>query len=300
LLSQAATPIMGALPVLPPDASTPYTGASATAAARASLQRALDNYKTGHINLPPAGADLSRSDTRSFGESHAEELSIMDDYSPAHPHHSQTPAMPIPQPVQNPTPHGIQLQQPVPHPVPAPAFPTPQGQVASPPINPTSLNQAPAPLPAAATTPPAPSVPDMTTSSDSVPIITPTVAETGIPVAAGSPGPAKGSLHDLKNSPASPLHNPAQNLPPPSSFPTPPASSSVGFGSPRHETAEEEKKRLEREEREKILHANTHETAEEEKKRLERQERERILRANTIRKDNNGPDEELPPYQEPQ
>ena len=70
-------PIIGALPFVPPSQTSPYTGAQATGAARASLQRALDNYKTGHINLPhqPSGADLHRSDTRSFGETHASELS---------------------------------------------------------------------------------------------------------------------------------------------------------------------------------------------------------------------------------
>ncbi|KAF9044744.1 hypothetical protein BDZ89DRAFT_1108995 [Hymenopellis radicata] len=64
---------------MPPSAESPYLGAAATGAARASLQRALDHYKTGHINLPPqlAGSELNRSDTRSFGESHASELSSM-------------------------------------------------------------------------------------------------------------------------------------------------------------------------------------------------------------------------------
>ncbi|KAF9242879.1 Eisosome component PIL1-domain-containing protein [Melanogaster broomeanus] len=57
ILSQAAHP---------PTPANPYTGAPATAAARASLQRALDDYKTGHISLPlHTGADLSRSDTQS-------------------------------------------------------------------------------------------------------------------------------------------------------------------------------------------------------------------------------------------
>ena len=73
----------------------------------------------------------------------------------------------------------------------------------------------------------------------------------------------------------------------------------------------EEKKRLEREEREKLLHSDGqlasstaphYESAEEEKKRLEREERERILReggggggAQNQPKEDDG---ELPPYQE--
>ncbi|KAF8560412.1 hypothetical protein OG21DRAFT_1502699 [Imleria badia] len=76
LISQAATPIIGALPTLPPTTANPYAGAEVTAAARASLQHALDNYKPGQDNLDiPIRGDLSRSDTRSFGESHASELS---------------------------------------------------------------------------------------------------------------------------------------------------------------------------------------------------------------------------------
>ncbi|KAJ3481131.1 hypothetical protein NLJ89_g12233 [Agrocybe chaxingu] len=73
LLSQAAPAIIAALPAIPPSPSSPYLGAHTTGAVRASLQRALDNYKTGHINLPPqvAASDLTRSDTQSFGESHA-------------------------------------------------------------------------------------------------------------------------------------------------------------------------------------------------------------------------------------
>lgn len=56
----------------------------------------------------------------------------------------------------------------------------------------------------------------------------------------------------------------------------------------RHdESAEDEKKRLEREDRERLLRSepsrtastSRHESAEDEKKRLEREERERVLRA---------------------
>ena len=87
-----------------------------------------------------------------------------------------------------------------------------------------------------------------------------------------------------------------------------------------HETAEEEKRRLQREEREKYLSQTVHgdappsayhapppavgtsaggtqqkyETAEEEKKRLEREERKRLLRGDKPSDDSNGP----PPYEE--
>jgi hypothetical protein len=75
LLSQAATPIIDVLPSLPPTQTSPYTGTQATGAVRVSLQRALDDYKTGHINLPQVSAsDLSHSNTRSFGESYASDM----------------------------------------------------------------------------------------------------------------------------------------------------------------------------------------------------------------------------------
>jgi len=98
LLSQAAKPILGALPTLPPTPGNPYTGAEATAAARASLQHALDNYKLGETNLGLRPA-LERSDTRSFGETHASELTRLASLSAgqdAHPRLSVTP--PIPEP----------------------------------------------------------------------------------------------------------------------------------------------------------------------------------------------------------
>ncbi|KAG6381227.1 Eisosome component PIL1-domain-containing protein [Boletus reticuloceps] len=96
LLAEAAKPIIGALPTLPPTTTNPYAGAPVTAGARASLQHALDNYKPGQTNLDlQIGADLSRSgsDTRSFGESHASGMAAGQD---SHPGLSVTP--PIPEP----------------------------------------------------------------------------------------------------------------------------------------------------------------------------------------------------------
>ncbi|KAF8350009.1 Eisosome component PIL1-domain-containing protein [Amanita rubescens] len=102
LVSQAADLVIEALPAIPPSSTIPYAGEQATAAARASLQHAFDNYKTGHVNLPTQSAvDLVRSDTRSFGESHANELSSIDVPPSAAPHspaHS-TDALPTEQPV---------------------------------------------------------------------------------------------------------------------------------------------------------------------------------------------------------
>ncbi|XP_006454981.1 hypothetical protein AGABI2DRAFT_239474 [Agaricus bisporus var. bisporus H97] len=278
LLSQAATPIIAVLPSAPPTPELPYTGAQTTGATRASLQRALDNYKTGHISLPPqlAASELSRSDTRSFGESHAHELSAL------------ASASPVTQPFSPPqshtsVPQGVnpQSHMPVPQGVnPQSHMPVAQGANPQSPLPDDNLNHSPAAIPFS---PPAVSDP----SQMNVPIITPTVAETGIPVSAGAsgPGPASGSLRDLHPSPL------------------------AGGPASQHETIEEEKRRLE------SAYSNpaavqgqtsqappaAYESAEEEKKRLEREARERLLRqassqSNQGKKDG---DDELPPsYQD--
>ncbi|KAF8168039.1 Eisosome component PIL1-domain-containing protein [Crassisporium funariophilum] len=309
LLSQAASPILTVLPAIPPNATTPYLGAQTTAAARASLQRALDNYKTGHINLPPhvAGADLSRSDTRSFGESHASELSSI---------HSTISSSSI----VNMTPPSTSKPLPV-----SPGF---HAQPQSPPINPQALNQMPAPIPAH--TPISGAVPDPVNPTNNLPPIMPTVAETGVPVSAGpeGPGPASGSLHDIKG--ASALAGPRSGGLPgneqqspgygqaPAAFGA--AENTTFVGGLRHESAEDEKKRLAAVYSQQAATTSSapppqaapstapvsqpphHETAEEEKKRLEREERERILHAGAKpggAPPKDGNNEDLPPYQEP-
>ncbi|EDR15014.1 uncharacterized protein LACBIDRAFT_291511 [Laccaria bicolor S238N-H82] len=308
LLSQTATPIIAALPTLPPNQASPYTGAQVTGAARASLQRALDNYKTGHINLPPqvAGSDLSRSDTRSFGESHASELSNISTDSI-----SLQSSIPTTPPV---------VSQPLAQ-VPPTEQTSPPEQAVSPPINPLTLNQSPSPIPAVVNAATTPIALDSGDTSITVPTIIPTVAETGVPVSAGpsGPGPASGSLHDIRG--ASSLAGPRSGgLPGNESqipaYGEPPASNVAS--SQKLESAEEEKKRLAAA---YTLHDSAvasapstatpqaaaavsppHESAEEEKKRLEREERERFLQAGSSqggppKKD--GADEDLPPYQEP-
>jgi hypothetical protein len=298
-LSQAATPIIGVLPSIPPSSTTPYTGAQATGAARASLQRALDNYKTGHINLPSqlSSADLHRSDTRSFGESHASELSSIasEATSPGistTPPHSTTSLLDTPAPVDTPAP------------APRPAEPVAVNVDHShaTPINPAALNQSPASIPAATNIPGdtanhPPSAPAATSQPPfSALASSPTVAETGIPVTAGAggPGPASGSLHGMHN--ITPV-----NLPAPES-------------EHKHVSAEEEKRRLHAaysqtatpsQQPQPGLNAGAsassphHESAEEEKKRLEREERERLFRNSTVRHGASGKDreEDLPPYQ---
>ncbi|KAE9411049.1 hypothetical protein BT96DRAFT_1011735 [Gymnopus androsaceus JB14] len=294
LLSQAAYPVIAALPTLPPSPDSPYTGAQATGAARASLQRALDNYKTGHINLPPqmADTDLSRSDTRSFGESHASELSsINSDATDA-----------------------TQSNVPLTPPTGTSSLPVASQ---SPPINPSNLNLSPASIPSASSTT---SFGGSSSSPAVAPIVAPdplkpssmisdvpTVAETGVPVVAsqsGGPGPASGSLRDIKA--ASPTAGPRSGGFPANEV-TPTSFGAMGAPSApsaKWESADAEKKRLaEQYSQAGGAPAPKYESADEEKKRLEREEREKLLSGSNAGNSGAGPskkddDDELPPYQD--
>ncbi|KAI0314471.1 Eisosome component PIL1-domain-containing protein [Amylostereum chailletii] len=310
LISQASVPILEALPPIPPSTAQPYSGAEKTGGVRANLQRTLDNWIPGQSTLlaAPAGANLDRSNTRSFGETHAQELSKINSDQP---HQSQT-GLPTTPPLSTSHPSASALSPinekismpvattvPAPAPIPvstmggtSPVAPARSSSVlaksplspqnASPPINPSFLNNTPATIPApsspAAAVAPNPVEPEM-----KVPSVTPTVAETGTPVVAahGDPGPATGSLRDIRSSSVSGAAAP----PPPGhdGFPPPPPAAHSGA----FESAEEEKKRLQREERDRLLQGSgssagagasastpKYESAEEEKKRLER---ERLL-----------------------
>jgi len=131
----------------------------------------------------------------------------------------------------------------------------------------------------------------------------PTVAETGVPLSAGpsGPGPARGSLKDAQSG--------SQDLGTQSVDQVPKATVDDLYSNaqPRSETAEEEKKRLEREERERVLAASTttqpkSESAEDEKRRLEREEQERV-REGAASNEGQGEGgqrdgDELPPYKD--
>jgi hypothetical protein len=243
----------------------PYTGGPSTGATRASLQRALDNYKTGHINLPVqevSESDLSRSDTVSFGESHASELSVINSES------SLSAA--------NVTPLSSSK--------PLPSSPSPQLQ--GPPFNVANLNLSPAPLP----------ISEVDTVSDPAQTLPPTIAETGISVAPDSssnPGPSSGSLLDLKGQGSTPSATPvvegqkyesaeeekkrlaATSLQQTSTEAAAPVEVAPAFQGPSQVAA--------------TIATPQSESAEEEKKRLEREERDQ----------NPGQDEDLPPYEDP-
>ncbi|KAA1468226.1 hypothetical protein DENSPDRAFT_857164 [Dentipellis sp. KUC8613] len=315
LISQASEAILNVLPSIPPSSPQAYTAAEQTGSIRATLQHALDNWKPGQTTLTaPAGVILDRSHTKSFGETHATELAKISTPEAQ----SKIPSTPPPTQAAHAAPQGTAPARPV---VPIPgsgASASPEAAVraldkapspapasapssSSPTINTAVLNNAPAPIPVASGSPPLGVSPDPAKPDTTVPSVTPTVAETGVPVSAGAdgPGPSSGSLHDIK-SPHAPAAIAAygSTKATPDSVPTPIAEETrpppaIEGGAGHFESAEEEKKRLEREERERLLQGAasspgagaatsatpTYESAEDEKKRLEREERERLLQS---------------------
>ncbi|KAI4528812.1 hypothetical protein K525DRAFT_215436 [Schizophyllum commune Loenen D] len=293
ILSQAAPRIIDALPSVPPTPNQPYTGQQITGAARAALQRALDDYKTGQVELPIHGqGDLSRHDTISFGESHASELSSIDTSNmDPHPNAQYTPP-PGPPPGVAGSPPKTAAPVPIPSTKPVVDPPSPRidtSKVHSPPLDPASLNQSPAPIPAGPARGHVPSMssgsppPIVSSENSQLPPVTPTVAETGMPVSAGTGGPSSGSLKDLKS--PSPAVKPS--IPTPVAEEAPPALGAAGH----FESAEAEKRRL----AEQYSQAAS-ETPEQARKRLEH-EQELARQPSTSRKPGDG-DDELPPYQD--
>ncbi|KAG9017061.1 hypothetical protein FRB90_001956 [Tulasnella sp. 427] len=292
LLSQASAQIIAQLPVTAPTSTNPYNGQARTAATRTALQTAIDNWKPGVITMPNSVAP-AEVDRRSFGESHASELSRVSSFrESSKPEQNVGPIQP-----ESHSTTGPAAAQP--QPTTLSAVPSPS----SGPVNPAQLNNSPAIIPASSTSGPSGATPaKLETPSVTSPVANtdahtasvtppgPTVAETGIPVTSTGAGPASGSL--TKEA----LHGPSSSTVP--SYDQPPSSSAPGWGVggfrsdvSTHESAEDEKKRLEREERERLLAGYTvnsapppadqpapYESAEEEKKRLEREEREKLLR----------------------
>ncbi|KAH8102470.1 Eisosome component PIL1-domain-containing protein [Cristinia sonorae] len=265
LISQAAMTILPVLPSIPPTKLQPYTGSETTTNVRAALQTALDSYKPGadRLLLPQATpSDLKRSDTRSFGQTHAKELDNIGTTNPAHPTIPITPphnptALPPPSSFSPPVHVSDPAHQSADRPSPVSGrASSPPANKQSPPLDPATLNQAPAPIPVAPEEPAKLSpviAPNPDDSSVKIPSVLPTVAETGVPQSAGpdGPGPASGSLltiksdHDAHREAGSPQtttpHVPVTAAPP------------AAHSDQKWESAEEEKKRLEREERERIL-----------------------------------------------
>jgi len=168
-------------------------------------------------------------------------------------------------------------------------------------VDPNALNNSPAPIPkkeSPETILPSITLPEpqsaISTGTVTVPATHPTVAETGVPIIAGEdgPGPSHGSLASPARGPGYGEATPAYGNADGPKYGLSEGGSVVVV--PAHESAEEEKRRLEREEREKVLRgerpgygsgaqagpsgsgsSSIYETAEEEKDRLAREDRER-------------------------
>ncbi|KAI9508773.1 Eisosome component PIL1-domain-containing protein [Russula earlei] len=226
LIAQAAESVLTVLPVVPPSSGQPYTGAEQTGPIRAALQYALDNWKPGQTTLSaPAQVILDRSNTGSFGETHAAELQQIDTIG--EPQHVQSL---VPGPAPSGPPSSSHQAQRGSFSSPLIASSTPSN------IDPATLNNEPAPIPS--TSPPvAVTLAGPVDAETKVPTVTPTVAETGVPLSGGpgGPGPSSGSLRDIRSPSSGPSQVVSDNAKTP------------------YESAEEEKRRLEREERERLL-----------------------------------------------
>ncbi|KDQ13701.1 hypothetical protein BOTBODRAFT_55936 [Botryobasidium botryosum FD-172 SS1] len=381
MLAQASRSLLAELPEHPPTPQNPYRGGAQTAAIRSTLQRALEGYQLGtDANFPGSPTGLrtdpfsdpvdrkdpnllnpiahpsfdDKSDSRSFGETHKNELDRIPSISSQTGHNvpgqqAQQPGVEEMVPGTSPpttafyghgfAPHSTSPLS-TPHPAgsgpssissglgaPIPMVASPYSGASPAPIDTIALNNAPAVIPPTrdGETPKA-SSPVVTLLPQSSPVVNappgsaaefatspPTVAETGVPLTGGQsgPGPASGTLSPRKGSDvlpsgpqsfadgpfrqsdATPHSQTASSQQQPPSIPPRPQS--------QYESAEEEKKRLQREDREKVLAGGSaspaaqgqsqgpfgpgqqpkHETAEEEKKRLEREERERVLSGNS-------------------
>jgi hypothetical protein len=266
LVAQAAESVLAVLPSIPPSSSQPYKAVEETGSIRASLQHALDNWKPGQTTLSaPADVILDRSNTGSFGETHSEELQQI--VTPEHQDISQPvregtagssgpDSSPPSRPVQVPAPVPTQESGPASSPPSSTlrtqsvsvSSPLAASSTTSPGIDTTVLNNEPAPIPSASP-PTAVNLSELSESVDGkgkVPAVTPSVAETGVPVSGGpgGPGPSSGSLHEIRSS----------------SLGSTQAASDVaiapgteGSSTKQYESAEEEKRRLAREERERLL-----------------------------------------------
>ena len=337
LLTQASEVLIDEC--LPDSTGTPYTAKQRTAEVRSTLQQSLDQW---HLNpaiattspFKPRTPSASTLDPRGFGETHRQELehtpSVVErqkaDQEALDAHHRTSTGAQHPSPTSgigaaNTGVNPAQLNtNPATLPLPASAnigAPHSPPTAGSPTIQSNAGNKKPGLGPAVAvgagvaalSTSPSggevrpPAATDTTPASSNVTAsIHPTVAETGVPITSASgPGPASGSLKS--GTPTGP--SPTWGDPAPT----------TAEGA-KYETANEEKKRLEREDRERFLRfgtglnkpggsaagtsTNTNvpapaaagvntstpvasgeprpETAEEEKRRLEREERERVLR----------------------
>jgi len=273
-----------------------------TAAVRAALQNALDSGyvpKSEHLPLNVGQTTGSIGETRSFGETHATELSSIVTVTD-NGHEASTPINPAalnnaPAPIPSTATH---YNAPAAPPEAAHHYPSPSA-------GPPSSFTAPGATHTGNTYAPPVAPPSASAGSASSVPHGPTVAETGVPVTAGAegPGPATGSLHPASDEVRD---RPTVGYGVGINEQAPAYGGTAPLSIPTHESAEEEKRRLAASQQTAttapapyaplgVPHEGhqgglvaststrrpaTHESAEDEKKRLEREERERILAPN--------------------
>jgi len=242
LVSQAAESLVAVLPSVPPSPELPYTSKEETGTIRASLQSSLDQWKPGQVTLTvSARANLDRTHTQSFGETHSEELKHINTAEG-----QADPASPPPGESVEPG-HDSSLDaKPSTPPAPAPA-PVPTQDLSSTaiPLS-TSAEDSPVPVPTPTQDLSSSTNPSTATEKDSP--INPAI-EPNQP----APLPSASSSVDVPVTSPGPV---ATDSKVPSDV-VETGESSSGAVPKRYENAEEEKKRLEREEREKLLRGQT-------------------------------------------
>ncbi|KAH8998981.1 Eisosome component PIL1-domain-containing protein [Lactarius hatsudake] len=281
LLAQAADGVLSVLPSAPPSQSQPYLGLETTGTVRASLQHSLDHWKPGQATLSaPAGANLDRSHTQSFGVTHADELQKI---NTAERH--ITPQDPASPPLRGSFEGSAK-------PSTAPAPTQDLGFTTTPPTTSESAKDSPVPVPTqdlGSTT-----IPTASAKGKELPINPAVGGNEPVPILSTAPSVAVASPGPIDAD---------------SKVPSVTGESSSGAVPKRYESAEEEKQRLEREERERLLSGDgpssessalAYENSEEEKKRLEREERERLLHGQTpgYGESNTHEGDTPPPYQD--
>ncbi|PVG00768.1 hypothetical protein CPB86DRAFT_754314 [Serendipita vermifera] len=301
LLATASEQLLRVLPSSPPEQ---YTGNQQTAAVRAALQNALDSGYAPKSEHLPLNVGQEVGETRSFGETHASELTTINTVTD-NGHESAAPINPAA--LNN-------------APAPLPAATTAAKHYDAPNTAPSTHYAPPSmgPPSSAAHHPagysPPHTAPGGTTSSTSVPHA-PTVAETGVPVTAGAegPGPATGTLNPSATEEV--RDRPGVGYGVGTHEQAPAYGAAAPDSATTHVSAEDEKRRLAAAEQAQThaaggghqggLVASTstrrppaHESAEDEKKRLEREERERVLQSNNSRgntQDDTDPNGGAPP-----
>jgi hypothetical protein len=243
LVAQAAESLVAVLPSVPPSPERPYASKDETGTIRASLQYSLDHWTPGDATLTvSAGANLDRSHTQSFGETHSEVLKRINTAE-----RQTDPASPPPGGSFEPSHDSSSDAKPSAAPASVPVSTQDSGSTAIPPT--TSAVDSPVPVP----------TPDLSSSTNLS-----TAATKGSPINPAVEPIQPAPIPSTSSSVAVPVTSPRpvtgsyfSKVPSATPGVVETSESSSDAVPKRYESAEDEKKRLEREEREKLLRGQT-------------------------------------------